>query len=163
MRGPNTYTTEDTVELSCHGGPVPVRETLRAVLAAGARPAEPGEFTLRAFLNGRLDLTQAEAVLNVVAPAPTKASAWPSPTSPVNSAGRIAPARDALVSLLAYLDAAADFPDDEIPVADVGDGPATAEEDPDRCRRRRPRRPPLPRRRPDRPRRPPQRRQEHPA
>ncbi|MBA3378864.1 MAG: tRNA uridine-5-carboxymethylaminomethyl(34) synthesis GTPase MnmE, partial [Chloroflexia bacterium] len=55
MAGPHTYTREDTVELSCHGGPVPLRETLRVVLEAGARHAEPGEFTLRAFLNGRLD------------------------------------------------------------------------------------------------------------
>ena len=61
MAGPHTYTREDTVELSCHGGPVPLQETLRLALAAGARHAEPGEFTLRAFLNGRLDLTQAEA------------------------------------------------------------------------------------------------------
>jgi tRNA modification GTPase len=127
MRGPNTYTKEDTVELSCHGGPVPVRETLRAVLAAGARPAEPGEFTLRAFLNGRLDLTQAEAVLNVVAARTNEGLRLAVADLAGELAGRIAPARDALVSLLAYLDAAADFPDDEIPVADVGQGLATAE------------------------------------
>ena len=66
MAAPHSYTTEDTVEISCHGGAVPVRETLRVLLAQGARPAEPGEFTLRAFLNGRLDLSQAEAVNAVV-------------------------------------------------------------------------------------------------
>ncbi len=76
MAGPHTYTREDTVEMSCHGGPVPVRETLRAVLAAGARHAEPGEFTLRAFLNGRLDLAQAEAVLNVVSARTAKGCVW---------------------------------------------------------------------------------------
>ena len=66
MKGPHTYTRQDTVEISCHGGPMPLREVLRVTLAAGARAAERGEFTLRAFLNGRLDLTQAEAVLNVI-------------------------------------------------------------------------------------------------
>ena len=66
LAAPHSYTTEDTVELSCHGGRVPLQETLRVVLAAGARHAEPGEFTLRAFLNGRLDLAQAEAVLDVI-------------------------------------------------------------------------------------------------
>jgi len=120
MRGPNTYTAEDTVELSCHGGPVPVRETLRAVLAAGARAAEPGEFTLRAFLNGRLDLTQAEAVLNVVAARTNAGLRLAVADLAGELAGRIAPARDALVSLLAYLDAAADFPEDEIPPTDIG-------------------------------------------
>lgn len=127
MRGPNTYTTEDTVELSCHGGPVPVRETLRAVLAAGARAAEPGEFTLRAFLNGRLDLTQAEAVLNVVAARTNAGLRLAVADLAGELAGRIAPARDALVSLLAYLDAAADFPEDEIPATDVGADLAAAE------------------------------------
>ena len=66
LAGPHSYTMEDTVEISCHGGQLPVRETLRVVIAAGARHAEPGEFTLRAFLNGRLDLAQAEAVLDVI-------------------------------------------------------------------------------------------------
>src|SRR5690606_36211653 len=66
MAAPRTYTREDVVEISCHGGPLPVREVLRLTIAAGARPAEPGEFTLRAFLNGRIDLAQAEAVMAVV-------------------------------------------------------------------------------------------------
>ena len=66
MAGPRSFTTEDTLEISCHGGLVAVGAVLRAVLAAGARAAEPGEFTLRAFLNGRLSLTEAEAVLHVV-------------------------------------------------------------------------------------------------
>lgn len=127
MKGPRTFTTEDTVELSCHGGPVPLREALRAVLAAGARAAEPGEFTLRAFINGRLDLTQAEAVLNVVAARSTEGLRLAVADLAGELSRRLGPARDALVSLLAYLDAAADFPDDEIPVADVGEGLATAE------------------------------------
>ena len=119
MRGPNTFTREDTVELSCHGGPVPMAAVLRAVLAAGARPAEPGEFTLRAFLNGRLDLAQAEAVLNVVTARTGEGLRLALADLGGELSGRIAPAREAVVNLLAYLDAAADFPDDEIPPGDV--------------------------------------------
>ena len=127
MAGPRTYTREDTVELSCHGGPVPLRETLRVLLAAGARPAEPGEFTLRAYLNGRLDLSQAEAVLNVIGARTGEGLRLAVADLGGDLARRLAPASEALVGLLAYLDAAADFPDDEIPSADVDDGLATAE------------------------------------
>ncbi len=119
MAAPHTYTREDTVELSCHGGSVPVRETLRVLMAAGARHAEPGEFTLRAFLNGRLDLTQAEAVLNVVGARTTEGLRLAVADLGGELGTRLQPARDLLVGLLAYLDAAADFPDDEIPPADV--------------------------------------------
>lgn len=66
MRAPNTYTREDTVEIDCHGGNLVMQEILRTVLKYGARPAEPGEFTKRAFLNGRIDLSQAEAVMGLI-------------------------------------------------------------------------------------------------
>ena len=66
MRGPKSFTAEDTVEINCHGGVYAVRRVLEAVLKNGARPAEPGEFTKRAFLNGRIDLSQAEAVIDVI-------------------------------------------------------------------------------------------------
>ncbi len=66
-RGPRSYTGEDVVELSCHGGSVPARRVLETLWKAGARPAEPGEFSRRAFLNGRLDLAQAEAVADLIA------------------------------------------------------------------------------------------------
>ncbi|SMO93900.1 tRNA uridine-5-carboxymethylaminomethyl(34) synthesis GTPase MnmE [Melghirimyces algeriensis] len=66
MRAPRTFTREDVVEISCHGGMIPVQNVLEAVFAAGARPAEPGEFTKRAFLNGRIDLSQAEAVIDFI-------------------------------------------------------------------------------------------------
>jgi tRNA modification GTPase len=66
MRGPKSYTGEDVVELQCHGGPIILRRALDAALEAGARMARPGEFTERAFLNGRLDLTQAEAVADLI-------------------------------------------------------------------------------------------------
>ena len=66
MKGPRTYTGEDTVEIDCHGGVLAMRKVFQAVLHAGARPAEPGEFTKRAFLNGKMDLSQAEAVMDVI-------------------------------------------------------------------------------------------------
>lgn len=66
MRGPRSFTAEDTVEIDCHGGVLVTRKVLETVLRHGARPADPGEFTKRAFLNGRLDLSQAEAVIDVI-------------------------------------------------------------------------------------------------
>lgn len=66
MRAPRTYTREDVVEINCHGGMLPLRRILGSVISQGSRPAEPGEFTRRAFLNGRVDLSQAEAVIDVI-------------------------------------------------------------------------------------------------
>lgn len=127
MKGPNTYTREDTVEISCHGGPLPMREVLRVALAAGARPAERGEFTLRAFLNGRLDLTQAEAVLNVIGAQTSESLRLAVNDLAGDLSERLGPTSTALVRLLAYLDASADFPDDEIETSDIEVGLATAE------------------------------------
>lgn len=127
MAGPRSFTREDTVEISCHGGALPLRETLRLVLASGARQAEPGEFTLRAFLNGRLDLTQAEAVLSVIDARTSTGLQLAVDDLGGSLAGRIAPGRAAVLSLLAYLDAAADFPEDEIPPIDIAAELALAE------------------------------------
>ena len=66
MKGPRTFTGEDTVEINCHGGTYVVKKVLDAVLKCGVRPAQPGEFTKRAFLNGKLDLSQAEAVSDLI-------------------------------------------------------------------------------------------------
>ena len=66
MRAPKTYTCEDVVEIDCHGGVLVIKRLLETVLKYGARPAEPGEFTKRAFLNGRIDLSQAESVIDVI-------------------------------------------------------------------------------------------------
>lgn len=66
MRGPHSYTAEDTVEIDCHGGVLVMKKILETVIKYGARPAEPGEFTKRAFLNGRMDLSQAEAVIDLI-------------------------------------------------------------------------------------------------
>ena len=66
MRAPNSYTREDTIEIDCHGGVLVVKKILETVIKYGARPAEPGEYTKRAFLNGRIDLSQAESVMDVI-------------------------------------------------------------------------------------------------
>ena len=66
FHGPRSYTGEDVAEITCHGGAVPIRRILARILSCGARPAEPGEFTLRAYLNGKLDLAQAEAVCDLI-------------------------------------------------------------------------------------------------
>ena len=66
MKAPNTYTKENIVEINCHGGVVVVNKIMEIVLENGARPAEPGEYTKRAFLNGRIDLSQAESVIDVI-------------------------------------------------------------------------------------------------
>ena len=66
MRGPHSYTGEDTVEVNCHGGILVVKKVLETVIKYGARPAQPGEFTKRAFLNGKMDLSQAEAVIDII-------------------------------------------------------------------------------------------------
>ena len=70
MKAPHSYTKEDVVELQCHGGVMPLRKTLSLTYAHGARPAEGGEFTKRAFLNGRLDLSQAQAVMDIITAIP---------------------------------------------------------------------------------------------
>lgn len=118
MPGPGSYTGEDVAELSCHGGPVALRRVLDSILAAGARPAGPGEFTLRAFLNGRLDLAQAEAVADLVA-APTPAALA---VAANQLAGRLSDAvremRSACLDLLAQMEAEVDFDEDEVPAMD---------------------------------------------
>ena len=114
MKEPKTYTKEDIVEINCHGGTVVLRKILDLVLDHGARLAEPGEFTKRAFLNGRIDLAQAEAVADLIQ-SKTEASLEVALdqlegglSAEVNSI------RQDLVSLLAHLEATIDFPEDEI-------------------------------------------------
>lgn len=119
MAAPRTYTREDVVEISCHGGPLPVREILSLCYRYGARPAEAGEFTLRAFMNGRIDLSQAEAVAGVVGARTSRALDLAVGELRGHLTARLRPARDVLVETLAYLDASADFPDDEIPPHDL--------------------------------------------
>jgi tRNA modification GTPase len=112
MRGPDTYTGEDVVELSCHGGPLASRLVLEALLDAGARPAEPGEFTKRAFLNNKMDLAQAEAVAEVVAARTRRALDGALSQLGGAVSGRLRQLRSTVVDALADLEARLDFPDD---------------------------------------------------
>lgn len=128
MLPPATYTRELVVEISCHGGPLPARAILALCLRHGARLAEPGEFTLRAFLHGRIDLSQAEAVASVVEARTTRSLDLAVGELRGRLTERLQPARDALVETLAYLDAAADFPDDEIPSIELGPSLTVAKE-----------------------------------
>ena len=111
---PHSYTGEDTVELQCHGSPAMLAAGLESLLAAGARQAMPGEFTKRAFLNGQLDLTQAEAVIDLIDAETADAAA--------NAAGqlggtllrKIAPIYDNLTDLCSHFHAVLDYPDEDI-------------------------------------------------
>lgn len=113
-RAPHSYTGEDTVELQCHGSPAMLTAGLEALLAAGARQALPGEFTKRAFLNGQLDLTQAEAVIDLIDAETAEAAA--------NAAGqlggallrRIDPVYNDLRDLCSHFHAVLDYPDEDI-------------------------------------------------
>lgn len=113
-RGPHSYTGEDTVEFHCHGSPAVLSAGLTALYHAGARPAQRGEFTKRAFLNGKLDLTQAEAVIDLIEADTADAAA--------NAAGQVggvlqkklAPIYDALTDLCSHFHAVLDYPDEDI-------------------------------------------------
>ena len=114
---PRSYTAEDILEISCHGAPVVLRFCVEAAVCAGARPAEPGEFTLRAYLNGRIDLPQAEAVRELI-DATTLYQARIA-ASQVDGAvsKRLAPVKNQLLELIALLEAGIDFAEDDIDVA----------------------------------------------
>jgi len=114
LRAPRTFTREDTVEISCHGGLLPAKLVLDALLAAGARPAEPGEFTQRAFLNGRLDLAQAEAVADLIHARTELALTAAGEQLAGKLSQRINQLRDDLVKTLAHVEAHIDFPDEDI-------------------------------------------------
>ena len=115
MRAPHTYTREDVVEIQGHGGPLILRRILRVVLAHGVRMANPGEFTLRAFLNGRLDLAQAEAVMDLIE-AQTEASQR---LALQQLRGRLSEqveaARSAILGVVARIEASIDFPEEDVP------------------------------------------------
>ncbi|MGI6368314.1 MAG: tRNA uridine-5-carboxymethylaminomethyl(34) synthesis GTPase MnmE [Anaerolineae bacterium] len=109
MPGPHSFTGEDIAELSIHGGTVPARETLALCLAHGARQAEAGEFTLRAFINGRLDLVQAEAVLDLIQSRTSEALQVAHSQLEGGLSRRIVTLRGTLLQLLAQLQASVDF------------------------------------------------------
>jgi len=114
MKAPYTYTREDVVEIYCHGGIIPVRKVLELLLRKGARLAEPGEFTKRAFLNGRLDLSQAEAVIDIIRAKTDKSFQVSMNQLEGNLSKKITELRDQVLNMIAHVEASIDFPEDDI-------------------------------------------------
>jgi tRNA modification GTPase len=114
MKGPRTYTGEDTAEIHCHGGPVILQQVFEATLGAGARPAEPGEFTRRAFLNGRLDLSQAEAICDLITAKTESGLEHALGQLKGSLSGKIVNFREAILQIIVPLDASIDFTEEEL-------------------------------------------------
>jgi tRNA modification GTPase len=114
MRAPRSFTREDVVEISCHGGVLAAKTVLDAVLACGARLALPGEFSKRAFLNGRIDLTQAEAILDLIHARTELALTAANEQLAGKLCRRIQHLRDELMQVLAHVEAHIDFPEEDI-------------------------------------------------
>ena len=114
MRAPKSYTKEDVVEIQCHGGSIVTREILSRTLEVGARLAERGEFTKRAFLNGRLDLSQAQAVLDIIQAKNTAGLSFAQSRLNGRTSKKIRKIRAGILELLAHIEALIDFPEEEI-------------------------------------------------
>jgi tRNA modification GTPase len=114
MRAPRTFTRDDVVELTCHGGVLTAKMVLDAVLASGARMAEPGEFSRRAFLNGRIDLTQAEAIADLIAARTELAVSAANEQLAGKLSQRINHVREQMMLTMAHIEAHIDFPDEDI-------------------------------------------------
>ena len=114
MRAPHSYTREDVVELQCHGGIMALRKTLQLTYQAGARPAERGEFTKRAFLNGRLDLSQAQAVMDIIGAKTERSLSMATGHLAGHFSAGIQTMRHDILGQIAHLEAAIDFPEDEV-------------------------------------------------
>ena len=114
MKGPKTYTAEDVVEINCHGSMVSLRKTLALVLRKGARLAEPGEFTKRAFLNGRMDLSQAEAVIDLIKAKTDRSFDIAVSQLEGELSGRVGAIREKLLDVLVNITVNIDYPDEDI-------------------------------------------------
>lgn len=119
MRAPRSYTREDVLELHCHGGWLVVERVLVLVLSCGVRLADPGEFTRRAFLNGRIDLIQAEAVMDIIASKSESALQLAQKQGEGALSRRIDDVRECLIRALALVEAYIDFPDDDLGDTDI--------------------------------------------
>ena len=117
FEAPRSYTAEDVIEISCHGSPVVLRHAVERALQAGARLAEPGEFTLRAFLNGRIDLPQAEAVHDLIEATTLYQARVAAQQASGSVSRRIAPLKEQFLELIALLEAGIDFAEDDVSVA----------------------------------------------
>jgi tRNA modification GTPase len=113
---PHSYTTDDVVEISCHGSPVVLRHVVEMALSGGARLAEPGEFTMRAFLNGRIDLTQAEAVRDLIDSQTLYQAQVAARQLEGALSKRLQPIKQKLVELIAVMEAGVDFAEDDVSV-----------------------------------------------
>ena len=113
---PHSYTTDDVVEISCHGSPVVLRHVVEMALAAGARLAEPGEFTMRAFLNGRIDLTQAEAVRDLIDSQTLFQAQVAARQLEGSLSKRLQPIKQQLIELIAVMEAGIDFAEDDVSI-----------------------------------------------
>lgn len=113
---PHSYTTDDIVEISCHGSPVVLRHLVELALKRGARLAEPGEFTMRAFLNGRIDLTQAEAVRDLIESQTLYQAKVAAQQLEGALSHRLQPAKEILIELIAVMEAGIDFAEDDVSV-----------------------------------------------
>jgi tRNA modification GTPase len=122
MRGPRSYTREDVAEIQAHAGPAVLRAIIDLVIRQGARPAEPGELTRRAFLNGRIDLTEAEAVIDIINARSEGARLAAAGGLGGRMRAEVTPIREVLTDVLARLEAAIDFPDELEPT----DSPSAA-------------------------------------
>ncbi len=118
---PRSYTAEDVVEISCHGSPVVLRHAVEMAVDAGARLAEPGEFTLRAFLNGRLDLPRAEAVRDLIDATTLYQARVAAQQASGSVSRRIGSLKEQLLELIALLEAGIDFAEDDVSVASTGE------------------------------------------
>ena len=117
---PHSYTTDDIIEISAHGSPVVLRHIVELALARGARLAEPGEFTMRAFLNGRIDLTQAEAVRDLIDSQTLYQAKVAAQQLDGALSRRLQPIKQDLVKLIATLEAGVDFAEDDVSVLPAG-------------------------------------------
>ena len=118
FREPHSYTGEDVVELSCHGGSAVARRLVEACIAAGAVPAAPGEYTRRAFLSGKMSLTQAEAVMDIISADGKQGAALANASLSGALAKKIGAEKEALTGLQAHLAAWVDFPEEDVPELD---------------------------------------------
>ena len=121
MNAPRTYTREPVVEIQGHGGPLVLQRILRLVLLQGARMANPGEFTLRAFLNGRLDLAQAEAVMDLIGAQTEAGQRLAMHQLRGRISEQIEAARTAILGVVARIEASIDFPEEDVPIPRPGD------------------------------------------
>ncbi|WP_353894598.1 tRNA uridine-5-carboxymethylaminomethyl(34) synthesis GTPase MnmE [Proteinivorax hydrogeniformans] len=113
FKAPFSYTGEDVVEINCHGGQIPIKKILTKVLESGIRLAEPGEFTKRAFLNGKLDLSQAEAVMDLISAKTDLSHDMANKQAAGNLSTEVKKVRDKILEVLANIEATIDYPDEQ--------------------------------------------------